>query len=106
MSALEHSLRSAELKTVGWLGETQLAAVVANAYDPAPDVQPDSPGADAATAGPGAVNEGWDHPRHDSGHSTTLWVEQWPRTEQRCDFLHSLIFGQGATTSPSAGRCR
>jgi hypothetical protein len=69
--------------------------VVANAYDPARDVQPDSPGADAATAGPVAVNEGWDHLRHDSGYSTTLWVEQWPRTEQRCDFLHSLVFAHG-----------
>ena len=95
MASLEYALRSAELRVEGWLDEAQLAAVVRNAYDPAAEVRPDSPGMVGATAGPVAVNEAWDHLRHDSAYSATLWVEQWPRTEQRCDFLHSLIFAQG-----------
>jgi hypothetical protein len=95
MASLEHSLRAADLKVVSWLDEAHLAAVVRNAYDPAADARPDSPAMSATTAGPVAIKEEWDHLRHDSGFSTTLWVEQWPRTEQRCDFLHALIFAQG-----------
>lgn len=95
MASLEHCLRGAELRIERWLDETSLAAAVRNAYDPASDMRPDAPGAAAATAGPVAIDEAWDHLRHDSGFSTSLWVEQWPRTEQRCDFLHSLIFAQG-----------
>lgn len=95
MGSLEHSLRCAELRVERWLDEAALAAVVRNAYDPGGDVRPDSPGAAALTAGPVAVDEAWDHLRHDSGFSASLWVEQWPRTDQRCDFLHSLIFAQG-----------
>ncbi len=90
----------------GWLDEAQLAAVVRNAYDPAAEVRPDSPGMVGATAGPVAVDEAWDHLRHDSGLSASLWVEQWPRTEQRCDFLHSLIFAQGLRARRGGAKSR
>jgi Putative type VII ESX secretion system translocon, EccE len=94
MASLEYALRSAELRVERWLGDEQVAAVVRNAYHPAGDVPLDGFGGSPSTAGPVAVNEAWDHLRHDSAYSATLWVEQWPRTEQRCDFLHALIFAQ------------
>jgi hypothetical protein len=95
MASLEYALRSAELRMERWLGEGQVAAVVRDAYHPVGDVPMDGVEGSASRAGPVAVNEAWDHLRHDSAYSATLWVEQWPRTEQRCDFLHALIFAQG-----------
>ena len=91
MDSLEHSLRSADLRVLGWLDADQLASLVRAAYDPE--------GGDSTnlgTAGPVAVDEAWSHLHHDTGYSTTLWVTQWPRIEQRCDFLHPLIFTERA----------
>ena len=42
-----------------------------------------------------AVDEHWDHLRHDSGYSAVLWVSQWPRTEAPTFFLHALVFQPG-----------
>jgi hypothetical protein len=46
-------------------------------------------------SGPVAVNEHWDHLRHDSGFSAVLWISEWPRVEVPPFFLHALIFQAG-----------
>jgi hypothetical protein len=93
MKAFEAGLRAADLTLASWLDEPSLARVLRGAYDPAHE----SEGAPAslATAGPMAVDERWDHLRHDTGHSAVLWVSQWPRTEAPTHFLHALVFQPG-----------
>ena len=49
-----------------------------------------------ASAGPVAIDEHWDHLRHDSAYSTVLWISEWPRIEVAPHFLHSLVFAGGA----------
>ena len=97
MAALEHTLRAAELRVDNWLDQAQLAALVRHAYDPDQQTRSDAPAPTPAGAGPVAVDEHWDHIRHDSGYSTTLWISEWPRTEQRCDFLHPVVFAHDRT---------
>ena len=67
MSSIEAGLRAADLTLAGWLDDTTLAATLLAAYDPAAD---DTEATDLTTAGPMAVEEHWDHLRHDSGHSS------------------------------------
>ena len=95
--ALEFGLRSAELHFGNWMGEAEIAHAVRSAYDPAlgGDFQPSSGGANLTHAGPLAINEQWDHLRHDSGFSTVLWVSEWPRIDVAPHFLHALIFTPG-----------
>jgi len=52
-------------------------------------------GQDLATAGPVAIEEHWDHLRHDSGFSAVLWVSEWPRIDVPPHFLHALTFAPG-----------
>lgn len=86
-----NSLRAADLRTEGWLTPDELAVAVRQAYDPAATVTiPGVVGLD--TAGPVAVDEHWDHLRHDSGFSAVLWVSEWPRIDVAPHFLHSLVF--------------
>ena len=93
MTSLETGLRAADLTLARWLDETALAATLRTAYDPAcgPDMIPEQ----LATAGPVAVDEHWDHVRHDTGHSAVLWISQWPRTDAPTYFLHALVFQPG-----------
>ncbi|MFC8501279.1 SCO6880 family protein [Pedococcus sp. NPDC057267] len=93
MTAFEAGLRAADLTMTGWLDEPGLAGVLRTAYDPAHE--PDGMAGQLATAGPVAVDEHWDHLRHDTGHSAVLWVSQWPRTEAPTFFLHALVFQPG-----------
>lgn len=94
MTALEASLRSAELHLTSWLDEPAMAATLRTAYDPVVDM--DDPGSPRlATAGPVAVDEHWDHLRHDSGFSAVLWISEWPRVGVPPFFLHALVFQQG-----------
>jgi hypothetical protein len=96
MTGVESSLRAASLTVEGWLSAAELAVVIRQAYDPsAGRMRPDDPGSDLATAGPAAVQEQWDHLRHDSGYSTVLWISEWPRIDVPPHFLHSLVFAQG-----------
>jgi hypothetical protein len=96
MTTFETSVRAAELRTEGWLGPAELAVVVRQAYDPSADgMRTTDPGADLATAGPVAVEEHWDHLRHDAAFSTVLWISEWPRIDVAPHFLHSLVFQQG-----------
>jgi hypothetical protein len=92
MSTCAASLRAADLRTEGWLGPTELAGVIRESYDPAVDASAST--ATLATAGPVAVDEHWDHLRHDSAFSSVLWISEWPRTDVAPHFLHSLIFLQ------------
>jgi hypothetical protein len=103
MTALEASLRAAELKLDRWLGSDQLAGVLRSAYDPAATAQLDgtSVGHDLATAGPVAVEEHWDHVRHDTGFSAVLWISEWPRIDVPPHFLHALVFAPGVRKSIS-----
>lgn len=93
MTAFEAGVRAADLTLAGWLDELALAATLRTAYDPAHD--PDGPPAALAAAGPVAIDEHWDHLRHDTGYSAVLWVSQWPRTEAPTYFLHALVFQPG-----------
>lgn len=96
MTGMEASLHAASLTVEGWLNAAELALVIRQAYDPAADaMRVTDPGADLATAGPVAVEEQWDHLRHDSGYSAVLWVSEWPRIDVPPHFLHSLVFAQG-----------
>ena len=97
MTAFEASLRAAELKLDRWLDSDQLAGVLRGAYDPLATAQLDasSVGHDLVTAGPVAVEEHWDHLRHDTGFSAVLWVSEWPRIDVPAHFLHALVFAPG-----------
>jgi hypothetical protein len=97
MSALEAGLREGELKLTSWLDEGALAATLRGAFDPAgmQSVDGTSAGRRLETAGPVAVEEHWDHLRHDSAYSAVLWISEWPRVDVPPSFLHSLVFQQG-----------
>ena len=97
MAAFESGLRAAELKLVSWLDSSELAGIVRSAYDPHGWAQLDGTGMgqDLATAGPVAVEEHWDHLRHDSGFSAVLWVSEWPRIDVPPHFLHAIEFAPG-----------
>jgi hypothetical protein len=97
MATFETGLRAAELKLTGWLAPSELAGVIRGAYDPTGWARLDGTGLgqDLATAGPVAVEEHWDHLRHDSGFSAVLWVSQWPRIDVPPHFLHALQFAPG-----------
>ncbi len=91
MTSLSAGLRAADLTVACWLDESELAATLRTAYDPGHDTG-DSPGSGLQSAGPMAVDEHWDHLRHDTGHSAVLWISQWPRTPTPPFFLHALVF--------------
>ena len=96
MASLTDALRQAGLRTVGWLGEKQLAAIVRQAFDPAVQLDPRTdPAATLLHAGPVAVSESWDRLRHNSAWSTVLWISEWPRISVPADFLHPLLFASG-----------
>ncbi len=96
ISGVEASLRAASLTVEGWLNPAELAVVIRQAYDPAAGrMRPTDPGTDLTTAGPVAVEEQWDHLRHDSGYSTVLWISEWPRIDMAPHFLHALVFAPG-----------
>jgi hypothetical protein len=103
MNAFEASLRAADLKLDRWLRSDQLAGVLRSAYDPAATAQLDgsSVGRNLATAGPVAVEEHWDHLRHDTGFSAVLWISEWPRIDVPPHFLHALVFAPGVRKSIS-----
>jgi len=92
MSVLEQGLRAASLRMDGWLGESQVAAIIRQAYDPQSELETNHPGATLVSAGPVAVSEHWSHLRHDSGYSSVLWISEWPRIDVAPHFLHALIF--------------
>ncbi len=91
MGTLDGALRNAGLRSEGWLSATELAVTIRQAYDPGLQLAPGDPGA-ALSLGPAAVDEHWDHLRHDSGYTTVLWISDWPTAEVACSFLHQLIF--------------
>lgn len=85
------ALRGADLRTEGWLEPNELALAIRQAYDPAySDL--DAVDVVLGTAGPVAVDERWDHLRHDSGYSAVLWISEWPRIDVAPHFLHALVF--------------
>ena len=92
MTTCAASLRAADLRTDGWLGADDLAALIRDTYDPATDSSTHT--ATLTTAGPVAIDEHWNHLRHDSAFSTVLWISEWPRIDVAPHFLHSLVFLQ------------
>ena len=90
MTSFDASLRAADLILDTWLGEGDLAATLRTAYDPGFGTT-DRP-ARLEAAGPVAVDECWDHLRHDTAYSAVLWVKEWPQTAAPPFFLHALIF--------------
>ncbi|WP_404385292.1 hypothetical protein LL946_04755 [Knoellia locipacati] len=94
MTSFQTSLRAAEIHLDNWLGEEDVAATLRTAYDPTFG-STDQATAQLATAGPVAVDEHWDHVRHDTGRSAVLWVNEWPRVAAPPFFLHSLVFQPG-----------
>jgi hypothetical protein len=97
MTVFELSLRAAELTLDTWLDPGELAALLRGAYDPGayPPLDTSIGGRTLATAGPVAVEEQWDHLRHDTGFSTVLWVSEWPRIDVPAHFLHAIVFAPG-----------
>jgi hypothetical protein len=100
MANLAVALRNASLHVDGWLSATELAVVIRQTYDPALAIAPGEPGANLAL-GPTAVDEHWDHLRHDSGYSTVLWISDWPTADVSPSFLHALVFAPGIRRSLS-----
>ena len=78
---------------------SDLASVLRGAYDAggAARLEGTRLGQDLTTAGPVALEEHWDHLRHDSGFSAVLWVSEWPRIDVPPHFLHALVFAPGKT---------
>src|SRR6185503_8455185 len=97
MRAFEAGLRDADLHLASWLDEGCLAATLRAAFDPAGMAALDgtSLGRRLETAGPVAVEEHWDHLRHDSAYSAVLWISDWPRIDVPPSFLHDLVFQPG-----------
>lgn len=91
MTSLEASLRAADLTLDAWQGEAELAATLRTAYDPGYEARDHLPGR-LESAGPVAVDEHWDHLRHDTAFSAVFWVKEWPQTAAPPFFLHALIF--------------
>jgi hypothetical protein len=100
MVTCESSLRAADLRTDGWLGPSDLAVAIRQAYDPA-NVNIAANGASLATAGPVSLDEHWDHLRHDTAFTTVLWISEWPRIDVAPHFLHALVFLQNVRKSIS-----
>jgi hypothetical protein len=97
MRAFEAGMREAELQLTSWLDESSLATTLRSAFDPTGmlALEEASVGQRLETAGPVAVEEHWDHLRHDSAYSAVLWVTEWPRIDVPPSFLHGLVFQQG-----------
>jgi len=102
-ATLEYSLRAAELHLEHWLTEKEIAVMVRQAYDPgvATAFDAHSAGANLSHSGPTAVDERWDHLRHDSGFSAVLWISEWPRIDVPPHFLHAIVFSPGVRKSLS-----
>ena len=94
MTSFEASLRAADLRLVSWLGETDLAATLRQAYEPGYDKERFVP-CRLESAGPMAIEEEWDHLRHDNAYSAVLWISEWPRIDAPPFFLHALVFQPG-----------
>lgn len=94
MTSFEASLRSADLRLASWLGEAQLAATLRGAYEPGFDAE-QYLACSLVEAGPMAIDEHWDHLRHDTAHSAVLWINEWPRVQAPPFFLHTLVFQPG-----------
>lgn len=97
MLSFESGLRDADLKLTSWLDEGALAITLRGAFDPGgmQTLDGTSVGRHLETAGPVAVEEHWDHLRHDSAYSAVLWITEWPRIDVPFSFLHGLVFQQG-----------
>ena len=97
MYAFEAGLRDAELQLTSWLDEGSFAATLRGAFDPAAmlNLEGATVGRRMETAGPVAVEEHWDHLRHDGAYSAVLWITEWPRIDVPPSFLHGLVFQQG-----------
>jgi hypothetical protein len=99
MDTFDTSIRAAGLFREGWLEPEDLAVAFRQAYDPLADVN--RAAVSLRSAGPVALEEHWDHLRHDSGYSCVLWINEWPRTEVAPHFLHSLVFARQVRKSIS-----
>lgn len=99
MTTFAAALQSADLRVERWLAADEMATVIRDAYDPRPEATDAL--ASLATAGPIAIDEHWDHLRHDSAYSAVLWLSEWPRIDVAPHFLHSLVFLQDVRKSMS-----
>jgi hypothetical protein len=94
MTSFEAGLRAADLTLARWLNESELAATLRESFEPG--AGPDATTAQSLeTAGPIALDEEWDHVRHDTAYSAVLWIKEWPRIAAPPYFLHSLVFQPG-----------
>jgi hypothetical protein len=94
MTSLEAGLRAADLSLATWLNEIELAATLRESFEPGHD-EDALAGQSLETAGPVALDEEWDHVRHDTAYSAVLWINEWPRVSAPPYFLHSLVFQPG-----------
>ena len=56
-------------------------------------LDPERAGVAPGAAWPSATDDGWASYRADDTHHTVYWVEEWPRTPVRPDFLSPLLLG-------------
>ncbi|MFE1174217.1 SCO6880 family protein [Streptomyces sp. NPDC058773] len=100
-STFDQAARNSGLMPGGWLGASEIAAVIRTAYDPKASAALDQwseagrPQADPAAAGPVVLVEKADRIQTDSARHATYWIENWPRIETSPGFLHQLLFTSG-----------
>ncbi len=58
-------------------------------------------GGGPAAAWPSATDDGWASLRADDTHQAVCWVEEWPPTPVRPDFLSPLLLGPRCTGAVS-----
>jgi Putative type VII ESX secretion system translocon, EccE len=101
LATLASGLAGAEVTVEGTLPPRALARAIRVAFDPGAraglayraSVDPERAGVAPAACWPSATEEEWASYRADDSHHAVYWVEEWPRTPVRPDFLSPLLLG-------------
>ena len=109
VATMASALADADLRVQALLDTRGLARMIREGFDPAarPGLarraaqNPTSPGVAPTAAWPTATHEEWDSYRADDTWHAVYWVEEWPRTPVRPDFLSGLLLGTRAARTVS-----
>lgn len=109
LATLTAGLSSAEVAVDGALSPRQLARAIRVAFDPGARsglarraaADHDRAGVAPGAAWPSATDDEWAAFRADDSHHAVYWVEEWPRTPVRPDFLSPLLLGTRCTRTVS-----
>ena len=101
LATLASALAGAEVTVEGALSSRALARAIRVAFDPGTRaglarraaLDPERAGVAPAACWPSATEEEWACYRADDSYHAVYWVEEWPRTPVRPDFLSPLLLG-------------